>query len=110
MIASKLMRNTCSVLAALSLPLLCGGAVAQQPSTTWVKLASTPFPVQDHALAYDRRRSVTWLYGGYTESLAPRPFWKFDGSQWTVMPSASAPPNRFDASMVYESRSPQRPR
>ncbi|MFN7975731.1 MAG: hypothetical protein U0166_25890 [Acidobacteriota bacterium] len=38
-----------------------------------------------HAMAYDRSRSVTVLFGGYNQASAPiKDTWEYDGAAWTA--------------------------
>ncbi len=56
-------------------------------------------------MVYDSERQVLVLWGGRGEKTLPNDTWEYDGQQWNVVETASAPPGRTHFSMVYD---PQR--
>lgn len=75
---------------------------------TWVEVntqedAVAPSPRQQHALAYDRVRNVTVLFGGLTGILGPSmgDTWEWDGTTWTLV-ATTDPAARHDHAMVFD--------
>ncbi|MBM4062025.1 MAG: hypothetical protein FJ265_13155 [Planctomycetes bacterium] len=60
------------------------------------------------ALAFDRGRGATWLFGGYLWSLAgsapQNDLWTWDGTAWTAVtaPAAPRPAPRYDVPLVHD--------
>jgi hypothetical protein len=69
--------------------------------TTWIqRMIAGPSARSDHAMAFDSKRGVVVLFGGFPGSGET---WEFDGSTWTNRTAATAPPGRIDAGMAYDS-------
>ena len=63
-----------------------------------------PSPRYFHAMAYDKARAVTVLFGGYNESLGiSGETWEWNGTTWT-QPSITgpSPSPRYTHSMAYD--------
>jgi hypothetical protein len=66
---------------------LWNGTVWTQPPTPVAPAART-----DHALAYDSRTGLVYLFGGALPGpVATNDLWRWDGGQWTLL-AANAPP------------------
>jgi hypothetical protein len=73
--------------------------------TTWTfRCAGGPSPRADHAMAYDRQREVTILFGGVeydTNHMPAADTWEWDGALWREK-SVGGPLGRRGHSMVYD--------
>ena len=54
-------------------------------------------------LAYDEKRDVVVLFGGYTESGSLADTWEWDGKSWTCRCPDTHPPARHGHEMYYDS-------
>lgn len=66
-------------------------------------LAVKPLPRSNQAMAYDSKRHVVVLFGGWTnkgELLDDT--WEYDGEKWYQPSVASQPPSRLYHAMVYD--------
>lgn len=66
-----------------------------------------PSARQRHRLAYDSRRAVTVLFGGLGDgvlpaSLYPNDTWEYDGTNWAVRTTSSAPSGRLDFGLAFD--------
>jgi Kelch motif len=56
-----------------------------------------------HAMAFDRERGVTVLYGGYLSTSAFfGDLWEWDGTAWQQIATTNAPGPRFDPTMAFD--------
>lgn len=72
--------------------------------TTWTQVASGGPPRRmQHAMAFDSRRGVTVMFGGYAtySSWALDDTWEWDGATWTQGPPSG--PGRYQHAMAYDS-------
>jgi len=69
----------------------------------WTQVASTgPAPRSSHAMAYDARRGVTVLFGGFdANSNDLGDTWEWDGASWRQV-AFSGPTARFGHAMAYD--------
>jgi hypothetical protein len=66
--------------------------------STWTQVFPATSPLGDvYAMAYDRARGKTVLFGGGFAQT-----WLWDGSTWTQVFPATSPPARFDFAMAYD--------
>ena len=79
-----------------SLPLRVGGDPVWTLSSTSERLG--------HALAYDSKRGVTVLFGGWSDNrlVHPPATWEWDGQTWTLR-ATSGPSARVSHTMAYDS-------
>lgn len=94
---------------------LFGGFVTRPDSETWefdgqawrqivyVDEAVRPAPRSAHALAYDRQRRVTVLFGGYNGGLMGDT-WEWDGQSWAQRSDSDPSPRSHHAMAFDESR------
>ncbi|MEW6199299.1 MAG: kelch repeat-containing protein [Planctomycetota bacterium] len=71
----------------------------------WDQVSATgPTPPRSaFALAFDERRGVTVLFGGFDGSQPRNDLWEWDGHAWTRRQvSGSVPPARFAHAMTYD--------
>ena len=72
---------------------------------TWTSplLLMQPSARSGHAMAFDRKRGVTVLYGGYQ---SPNNFygdlWEWDGTVWQLMAPTNAPGPRLSSTMAFD--------
>lgn len=61
-------------------------------------------PARDsHAMAYDSRRQVTVMFGGYSASAGyMNDTWEYDGSEWTERTDVGRPTSRFGHAMAFD--------
>jgi hypothetical protein len=63
----------------------------------WTRLnpLRAPTPRYGHAMAYDARRKVVVMFGGWNDRGQPlRDLWEFDGQTWVMSNTRTAPPAR----------------
>jgi len=66
--------------------------------------ATSPSPRYFHAMAFDKARGVTVLFGGFNSTdLAPSETWEWDGANWHNRVPAAAPPPLAAHTMAYDS-------
>lgn len=71
----------------------------------WGEIATAQRPAADlsYAMAYDLRRKITVLFGGYNETLGELDqTWIYNGKKWTLVPATSKPGKRTNASLIYD--------
>lgn len=74
--------------------------------TDWTFVMQAPSWRYSFALAYDRTRQRTVLFGGYhhgTTMCDLSDTWEYDGTGWTRVTTAHVPPGRANAAMTYDS-------
>ncbi len=79
-------------------------AAAQTPALEWTQVgANSPSSRYGHAMAYDSRRGVTVVHGGYQTQLATRSdeTWEWDGTVW-IRRAVAGPGARQFHSMVFD--------
>lgn len=67
------------------------------------ELAMKPLPRSNHAMAYDSKRHVVVLFGGWSnkgELLDDT--WEYDGTAWQKIATTTSPPARADLSLAYD--------
>jgi len=63
----------------------------------------SPSARSGHAMAYDARRKVTVLFGGYGPGGVPlNDTWEYDGSDWHLVTPTLSPPPRAGHAMAYD--------
>jgi hypothetical protein len=86
-----------------------GNQTWEYDGTTWsqVTTAFTPPGLETPAMAYDKGRAVTVMFGGWN-GLSPgvmyNATWEFDGTNWVTVATATAPSARYRAGCVYDDR------
>lgn len=75
--------------------------------TTWTTVQDgtpNPGPRAHYGLAFDRKRGVLVLFGGYrtNSSDATDETWLWDGTSWTLAEPAQRPSARYSLSMTYD--------
>lgn len=99
------MHRALAVRSFLFLWLICSASTAQQPELQWIE-KSTFQPLKQPAFAYDTRRRVAVVHGGFTIPGTVSPgdvedaTWEWDGASWTRRDPQSRPPNGY---MAYDS-------
>ena len=85
------------------------GPVTAPPEVgVWETQSGGPGARAGHAMAFDARRGKVVLFGGEVGATLLGDTWEWDGSRWAHVCSssscsASAPPARYAAAMVYDS-------
>ena len=80
--------------------LVSKGDTWEWDGTAWTLRATTgPAPRTSHAMAYDKARGRTVLFGGFGASVFGDT-WEWDGIAWTQVAS-TGPTARFDHAMAY---------
>ncbi|MBI1852558.1 MAG: hypothetical protein HYR85_19620 [Planctomycetes bacterium] len=73
---------------------------------SWMQRSPTSSPTliyEGHRLAYDSRRGVTVLYGGYSQPNVPSAeTWEWDGTTWVHRSDVIGPPWRAGFAMTYD--------
>ncbi|WP_437971077.1 kelch repeat-containing protein [Sorangium sp. So ce260] len=71
--------------------------------STWTLMspATRPTPRGGHSMAFDERRGLVVLYGGYRHNEV----WEYDGTTWVQRVTPTAPPGSFSNGMVYDAAS-----
>jgi hypothetical protein len=90
---------------------LLGGLAAadtwEWDGTSWIarQPLSSPPPRTGHALAFDLARARTVTFGGGSAVAAPATdstVWEWDGTNWSMVPTVSAPPLRIEGAMACD--------
>ena len=85
---------------------VAGGAAQtwEYDGTTWTQVvtATTPPGLETPAMAYDKRRGVTVMFGGGQGATLFNQTWEYDGVQWTQRTPATLPVARYRAGCVYD--------
>ena len=71
----------------------------------WKKILTphSPTPDLSYAMAYDEKRKLVVLFGGYNEQKGEmNETWVYDGEDWTWTQTKTRPSKRTNASMVYD--------
>lgn len=73
-------------------------------ATNWQRVTTLVAPAarSNYAMAYDRKRQRTVLFGGTNLTQRFNDTWEFDGMRWTQIPTGVAPSARRDAAMTYD--------
>ncbi|MFH2008299.1 MAG: kelch repeat-containing protein, partial [bacterium] len=71
----------------------------------WVQVQTDEAPSARmvHAMAYDKDRGVTVLFGGFKGLQLLTDTWEFDGKDWVETTPSVSPPGRAAGRMVYDS-------
>ncbi|MHB8510051.1 MAG: Kelch repeat-containing protein [Candidatus Dormibacteria bacterium] len=71
---------------------------------SWLQRTPTNTPPArgNQAMAYDRGRGVTVMFGGFTGSTNLGDTWEWDGTDWTQRTPVNSPAPRSDAAMTYD--------
>ena len=87
-------RNRC-VLYGAQAGSVAGGAAQtwEYDGSTWTQVvtATTPPGLETPAMAYDKRRGVTVMFGGGQSATLFNQTWEYDGVQWTLRTPATSP-------------------
>lgn len=67
----------------------------------WVALPG-PTPRSQAAMAHDPKRGITVLFGGRNGPTRLDDTWVFDGTAWALKPTATKPPARKDATLLFD--------
>ncbi|MCR9246832.1 MAG: hypothetical protein NXI31_17505 [bacterium] len=84
-----------------------GDETWEYDGTTWLQI-NTPFTppgLETPAMAYDRGRGVTVMFGGWNGSSPGTMYdntWEYDGNDWVLRTLANSPSARFRASCTYD--------
>lgn len=72
--------------------------------TTWVQISTTQKPPArvGHAIAYDRNRQASILFGGMANGERANDTWAYDGKDWHPLTPVTSPPARSGHTMVYD--------
>lgn len=81
---------------------LADGQRIPLPHQSFLRAATGPSPRGNHALAYDSRRGVVVLFGGYDANGLDGETWEWDGETWTLR-SADGPNPREGHRLCYDS-------
>ncbi|WP_437937261.1 hypothetical protein [Sorangium sp. So ce341] len=65
---------------------------------TLMSPVTRPTPRGGHSMAFDERRGVMVLYGGYRHNEV----WEYDGTTWVQRVTPTAPPGSFSNGLVYD--------
>lgn len=84
-----------------------GNQTWEYDGTTWVQVltATVPPGLESPAMAYDKGRGVTVMFGGYNATSPGtdyRTTYEFDGVNWTLRTTANAPLTGYRTGMVYD--------
>jgi hypothetical protein len=71
---------------------------------TWqIVMPQTRPPLRrEFGLAYDARRGVTVMFGGFDSQAVTDATWEWNGLDWTLRAPANRPPPRYRAAMAYD--------
>jgi len=75
--------------------------------TTWTQAAPATVPpgLETPAMAYDKGRGVTVMFGGWKGTSPSQMYsttYEFDGVDWTLRTPVTVPTGRYDAACVYD--------
>ncbi len=65
--------------------------------------ATSPPPRHSHAAAFDSRRNVIVMFGGWTAAGILNDTWTWDGNNWSQLSPTNSPPPLVGAAMAYDS-------
>ena len=65
---------------------------------------SSPAPRTDHVMAYDPKRKVVVMFGGFGELAPLNETWEWNGARWLRRTPATAPLARASASLAWDPR------
>ena len=81
-----------------------GNQTWEYDGTTWAQVvtATTPPGLETPAMAYDKRRGVTVMFGGSQSATLFNTTWEYDGINWVQRTPSVAPTGRYRAGCVYD--------
>ena len=81
-------------------------ALAQIPASKWVQVNSSNKPSArlGCVMVFDPISQKTIMFGGYDGNTWVNDTWSFDGTNWTLITTATAPPGRAAGSAAYDSK------
>ena len=69
---------------------------------TELLLATSPPGRSRHSLAYDQKRQLVWMFGGFSSAQGEfNDLWQYNGTDWSALKVDLAPPPRSSACLAY---------